>query len=199
MPSMQCQIFVGAKDQHVPVPERNECLSGAWIYLAGGTKVVDERAYERYAWILIAAVSVGFIPIAVGDVVLGAGGDPVTTESVTGIPWTDLQASQPAVATLIDLHARLVGVGLLAFSLLSLAVVATAYRRWERWAWYGLWTWPLVLVLIIVLYATAMMPGSELPPPLFSAPILLALAALGLLLPIRKFFGAEVPKATSRT
>ncbi|MFQ5552262.1 MAG: hypothetical protein ACE5EW_00820 [Thermoplasmata archaeon] len=158
-----------------------------------------ERAYERYAWILLAAVSVLFIPIAVGDVILGAGGDQVTTESVAGISWSDLQSSNPGVANLIDLHARLVGVGLLALSLLALAVTVTAYRRGERWAWYGLWTWPLVLVLIIVLYATAMMPGSELPPPLFSAPILLALAALGLLLPIRKFFGAEVPKATSRT
>ena len=152
-----------------------------------------ERAFERYAWILLAAVSVLFIPIAIGDVILGAGGDQVTTESVAGISWSDLEAADPGVAALIDLHARLVGGGLLGLSLLALAVAVTAYRNGARWAWYGLWVWPLVLVLIIVLYATAMMPGSTLPPPLFSAPILLVLAVLGLLLPIRKFMGAKVP------
>lgn len=117
----------------------------------GGGWHMAERAYERYAWTLLVVVSALFIPIAIGDVILGAGGDPVTTESVAGIPWGELQASDPAVANLVDLHARVVGAGLLAFLLLSLAVALTAYRRGERWAWYGLWTWPLVLGLIIVL------------------------------------------------
>ncbi|MFQ5918464.1 MAG: hypothetical protein ACE5I4_00285 [Thermoplasmata archaeon] len=152
---------------------------------------MTERIYERYAWMLLAAVSVLFLPIAIGDVILGAGGDQVTTQSVAGVSWTELQETDPGVAALIDIYARLVGVGLLGLSLLSLAVAVTAYRRWERWAWYGLWTWPLVLVLIIALYGTAMMPGSTLPPPLFSAPILLALAVLGLLLPVRGFLLPE--------
>lgn len=151
---------------------------------------MTERIFERYAWVLLAAVSVLVAPIAVGDVIWGAGGDPLTTESVAGVSWDELQSSDPGVAALVDLHARVVGGVLLGLTLLAFAVTVTAYRKGARWAWYGLWTWPLVLGLIIGLYATARTPGSALPPPLFSAPILLVLAVLGLLLPIRKFVGA---------
>lgn len=150
-----------------------------------------ERIFERYAWILLAAVGVLLVPIAVGDLLLGAQGDPVTTESVTGLSWEELQATDPAAARLVDLHARTVGAWLLGLSLLGLAIALTGYRRRERWSWYALWSWPLALGLVIGLHVLAILPGSTLPPPLFSAPILLGLAVLGLLFPIRLFFARD--------
>src|SRR5215212_3009322 len=42
---------------------------------------------------------------------------------------------------------RLNGAVLLGFSLLGMAVILTSYRRGERWAWFALWSFPLVFVL----------------------------------------------------
>lgn len=124
--------------------------------------------------------------IAVGDVVLGAGGDPATTESVGEISWEELQDAEPELARLVDLHARVVGAWFVGFSLLTIAVAATGYRQGERWAWYAFLSWPLVAALVFLLYFVFVEQGA--PPPLYSSPAILALSVAGLLLPIRRFF-----------
>lgn len=145
-----------------------------------------EPVYERYAWILFAIIGILTLAIAIGDVVLGAGGDPATTEAVTGISWGQLQATDPAVANLVDLHARVVGVWLMGFALVTILIAATAYRHGRRWAWYAFWSWPLVAALVFLLYFVFVEEGT--PPPLYSSPAILALSLAGLLLPLRRFF-----------
>ena len=63
-----------------------------------------------------------------------------------------------------------------AFDILALAVILGPYRREERWAWYALWTLPL---LWLSYFALAPSPYNL---------AFALLTALGLILPYRTFF-----------
>lgn len=144
---------------------------------------------ERHAWVLLLIVGVASLAIGIGDYGLQQGGDTDMVESVTGMSWPQLQAANPRVADLVDLLARVLGAWLIGFSLLSIAITATAFRRGQRWAWYAMWSLPLVLALVFVAFLAAdRVPDDPAPPGRVSAPALMVISAVGLLLPIRVFF-----------
>ncbi len=70
------------------------------------------------------------------------------------------------------------GITWIGFNMLALVLIVGPYRRGERWAWYALWLMPLLLVGYFVLS------------PELTMNLVLAIltAALGLLLPYRRFF-----------
>lgn len=153
----------------------------------------SNKALQRYAWILLMVVSILSLLIGLGDFILAGNGDPALVESMTGTRWVAVKAANPPLANLVNLLTRILGAWLIGFSILSLAITVTAYRKGERWAWYALWALPLAFVLIFGAFLTAgRLPGSPTPPALFSAPGLFAMSALGLLLPIRQFFHQQV-------
>jgi hypothetical protein len=59
-------------------------------------------------------------------------------EGFTSGSWSDLVDRSPATADFIVLVFRMFGVYGVAFSLLAIAIAATAFRRGERWAWWAL-------------------------------------------------------------
>lgn len=151
---------------------------------------------ERSAWVLLLVVSAASLAVGIGDFVLQQGGDTAMVESVAGMSWPELQASTPRLAGLIDLLARVLGAWLIGFSLLGIAVSATAFRRGERWAWYAMWSLPLVMAMVFVAFLAAdRVAGAPVPPGLLSAPALVVISCVGLLLPIRVFFGRRPPAA----
>jgi pimeloyl-ACP methyl ester carboxylesterase len=146
----------------------------------------------RSAWITLIVVGAIFGLFGLSDVILGMNADPAIAESITGVAWEDLQASNPQVANLIDMYVRSLGAGILVVSILSLAITLTAFKRGERWAWFALWVWPLWNVAIFVLSFTAERhPGYPPPPPMVSSPVFFSVTLLALILSYRKFF----PKA----
>ena len=70
------------------------------------------------------------------------------------------------------------GLTWIGFNILALVLIVGPYRRGERWAWYTLWLMPLLLVGYFVLS------------PELTMNLVLAIlsAALGLLLPYRRYF-----------
>jgi hypothetical protein len=78
------------------------------------------------------------------------------------------------------------GITWVGFNIFALAVIVGPYRRGERWAWYTLWLLPLLLLSYFVL-------APHLPMNLVLA---ILIAALGLILPYRRYF-AE-PEQPSR-
>lgn len=148
-----------------------------------------EKAYEKHAWIILFALNVIGVLFGLGDIILGAASDPAITEGVAGMSLAELQASNPRVANLVNVQTKLTGSFFLGFSLLGIAISMTGYRRGERWAWYALWSLPLMYGLIPAIFLSAgLVPGRSLPPPVLSGPIFLVIALLALLLPYRKFF-----------
>lgn len=148
----------------------------------------EARPHERYAWILLVVVGVMMLLIGIGDFVIGAGADPEATEAIAGVTWADLQASDPAVASLLDVHQRTAGAAIIAFTFTAIVISATGFRRGDRGAWYALWSWPILMGLILAVYVTATPAGAPTPAPIYSAPVVLLLAVIGLLLPVRRFF-----------
>jgi hypothetical protein len=153
------------------------------------TVLNNEPFYMRYAWILLLLVSILSLWIGIGDFTGAGDADPALVESAVGITWFELQNADPSVVNLINILSRLVGSLWIGFALLAIIVSATGFRMGERWAWYGLWAIPLVMLLIFTTFFFAdLAEGSPNPPALYSAPGLFAIAVIGLLLPIRKFF-----------
>ncbi len=151
-----------------------------------------ERAYERYAWVILFVVAVIFALFGLGDILLATGADPAIVQGITGLTPEELGAISPEALKLANLQTRASGAIFLTFGLLAAIVAWTGFRRGERWAWYALLTLPLLNILIfVVMYVSVDFSAGVLPPPLLSAPVFLAITGVGLLLPIRRFF----PKA----
>lgn len=81
------------------------------------------------------------------------------------------------------------GLQLAAVGVLMSAVLFTAFRRWERWAWYAMWTlpaWSLGVFLLMLSIDRA--AGVPPPPPLISGPIFAVVSAALLLAVAPRFF-----------
>ncbi len=151
-----------------------------------------ERAYERYAWVILLVVAVIFALFGFGDIILATAADLAIVQGITGLTPEELGAISPEALKLANYQTRASGAIFLIFGLLAAAVVWTGFRRGDRWAWYALLTLPLLNVLIfVIVYMSVDFSAGVLPPPLLSAPVFLAITVVGLLLPIRRFF----PKA----
>ena len=119
------------------------------------------RAYERYGWILLLVV--GLITLLYGASVLVFGGGVAAAERVP------------------------VGTFAIGMGIFSLAIVLTAYRRGEKWAWFVLWYYPIFSII------HSFTAGTVIPLVLFFLP-----SVVGLLLSYRQFFSASAEQQPPR-
>ena len=75
---------------------------------------------------------------------------------------------------------ELLGMSLAAFGMLAVVVAAIPYRLGERWAWYALWTIPLLAGGVALRMFMDQYPAA----PVYAVAAIVAM--LGLLIPIRK-------------
>ncbi len=148
-----------------------------------------EKGYEKHAWMLLFAPGVlELTAIGFGYWIFGGLGgnlrpDEEAVKSFTGITWDELLARIPGVGNYISLLGREVGINLIGFSILVMAISFVSYRKGERWAWYALWIIP---IRILAFMANDLSGGSSFG--VTAGLPLLIIALLGLLLPYRKFF-----------
>ncbi len=116
--------------------------------------------YERYGWVILSA-----------SAILGT-----FAAVLTAIPPAYMELSstffEGAYAVMAAMAITSVG-----FNIFALVMIVVPYRRYERWAWYTLWTLPL---LWLSLFALA--------PDLRLYLALAVVTAAGLILPYRRFF-----------
>jgi hypothetical protein len=113
---------------------------------------------RRFAWVVVAAADVGLLAwaamaAAAPERLIGPRSMPILPagyEGFTGSSWAAMAAASPKTAEYATLLFRMFGLYGVAFSLLAIAIAATAYRRGERWAWWA------VLVGNTIAYAGAM-------------------------------------------
>ncbi len=134
-----------------------------------------ERAYERYAWLIFFALGIVFLAQAAVLTVTGRPPDVFVQGSI-GMSWSQLVIAQPRIAAFIGdistsggIIGAVAGVSIMAISFRS-------YRRGEKWAWCTFLAVPVLFGLAPIINTT---PDN----PLFAF-----IAAVGLLLPYRKFF-----------
>lgn len=148
-----------------------------------------ETFAERHSWKILFGADIIFVLFGIGDIIQGMSADPAIANSITGIGWEELKISSPPIASLIDLQVRTGGAQLVILAALSILICVRGYRRWERWAWYAQWMWPLLMVFIFLAFVKAdRHPDFPPPPPMISAPIFFVIFVLALVLPYRKFF-----------
>ncbi len=100
--------------------------------------VRKKKAYEKYAWVIPFVMGLFFmLSMAVtflSPVILtGAEG---AVESLTGLTFSQLAASNPGVANYIYHLIRILAIFSSGLGAFFAVVSATAYRRGELWAWY---------------------------------------------------------------
>ena len=101
---------------------------------------------RQVAWILILIVEVGYIAWGAGaaaapDHLLGPGGKailPAGYEGYSGGSWSELAGASPLAAGYMMVLYRMYGIYNVLFGLMGTAIVLTAFRRGERWAWWAL-------------------------------------------------------------
>jgi len=79
-------------------------------------------------------------------------------------------------------YLQAIGVASIGMGLFGLLITTISYRRRERWAWFALWYYPLFWTAHLV---GGLPPGKEH----VHQVVFIVLSLVGLLLPIREFFG----------
>jgi hypothetical protein len=142
------------------------------------------RVYEKYAWVILLVLGLLWFVVGLYSVFLPEGVFETDAQSVTNMPWSELKASSPVAADFVIFIYGLLGLLKLSWSFFVLAITLTGYRRGEKWAWYTMWSVPVLLVSNAVF--SAIFTG-DVSQTLQFIPITI-ITLLGLLLPYRKFF-----------
>ncbi|MBI3022099.1 MAG: hypothetical protein HYY68_00045, partial [Thaumarchaeota archaeon] len=92
-----------------------------------------EKAYEKYAWILLFLLGIFNLLSALGFIVMG---QPFEEDlrRLTGKSWGEITASNPGLEIIIGLEYRVLGLAYAGFALLVVAISAKSFRRGERWS-----------------------------------------------------------------
>ena len=101
---------------------------------------------RRVAWILLLVVDIGYIAWGAMAALaphrlLGPGGKPILPagyEGFTNESWSRLADTAPRTAAYVIVLFRTYGAYNVVFGIMAVAVVLTAFRRGERWAWWAL-------------------------------------------------------------
>ncbi len=141
------------------------------------TSVRREKAYEKYAWVLLLVSSALFLPTSLFFIVSFF----VMPYVATPGDLSGFLAGSPSIATWLRGIFRDTAIAQLGLGILGMTIAAMSYRRGERWAWCVLWYVPIAWVAYIASQALLgrglVLPG-----------VLLVISLLGLLLPIRRFW-----------
>lgn len=130
----------------------------------------------RISWILVLTIAV--VSLLAGVYVWLT---PIADQTeLRGRMWAQFAASDPEVAALYALDVTLLGMSLAAFGMLAVVVAAIPYRLGERWAWYALWTIPLLAGGVALRMFMDQYPAA----PVYAVAAMVA--TLGLLIPIRQ-------------
>jgi hypothetical protein len=149
--------------------------------MAPGTEY-DGRFYERYSWLVMFGLGLLLSLSTLGITLMGAD-PPSQFESDTGVHWTEFKADYPTVATLVSLQELLIGTGYFGFSAFATVVAFTKFRSAERWAWYVMWLFPLLLAVATLHFFT----HDQAYVGYFYA-VAAVIALLAMLAPVRRFF-----------
>ncbi len=141
------------------------------------------RGYEKHAWIAFLICGALFSVLGIFGILAGAGWispDYVApVQVISGMSWSQIQSSSPGSAKFITSMVGALGYAALGVGIFTIAVSATAYRQWKKWAWYVMLYWPLISIGVIT---GALNGGTSI----FA--LLLIVSIIGLLLPYRKIF-----------
>ena len=149
---------------------------------------------SKVATSIFLAIAGILVVFGIGDMQRGPAADPAITTAISGMAPADVEAAEPIGYRLYDFAIRMGGLNLVMIGLLLASIAAIPYRLGQRWAWNTMWLvpgWSLAVPVLFITYGQA--PGTPLPPPAISGPILAVVAGTALLVDRRRFLSRRVP------
>jgi hypothetical protein len=143
--------------------------------------------YERYAWILLFVMGLLLVLLGVSYIVIALperSGSELALREGRVYTAALLEQAPPQLALVVGVSERSGGIFEAGFGLFVLAVTWSRFRQGDRWAWWVLWLLPAALLAECLNVARA---GAILGP----LPVFVVVPVLGLVLPIRRFFGSR--------
>lgn len=110
--------------------------------------------------------------------------DPPSPEGTTGLTLDEMGQRVPGISAFIASESRQLGNFMLVSGVLMAMIAAVPFRKGQRWAWFSMWTAPLLLLIQAV--------NSNFGNGWWADVGLIPVTVAGLVLPYRKFF----PKRT---
>ncbi len=180
--------------------------SRAFARVGSGTQGVNEQILPdneastgarssymvRTAWIWLLVPVLILILFGIGDIVRGTDADPAIVEGLTGLEPSEIEAVSPEAARYIDVQYRFGGIQLTYFALVLSSVLVFGFRRWQRWAWFTMWAFPLWAVSVSAVFFIVDRPDSApIPPPMASGIVFFVYAAFWLTVSYRGFVPRE--------
>ncbi|HEX5015624.1 MAG TPA: hypothetical protein VFV72_15875 [Candidatus Limnocylindrales bacterium] len=145
---------------------------------------------SRAALGVLLTIATILVLFGIGDIASGPDADPAITLGIAGRTADKIRASEPTGFRLYNFVTRASGLNLVLIGALFLSILAVPYRAGDRWAWSTMWSlpaWALAVPILVVAFGPA--PGTMLPPPAISGPILALVAALALFVDRPRFSG----------
>jgi hypothetical protein len=144
---------------------------------------------RRHAWQPLLGMTALISVIGLNPVKDGIHEDPSVPLAFTGLTADQLQTDHPESFRLIDVQARFGGLDLIVIGLLLSAILATAFRRNERWAWWAMWLLPMWgAAVTATIVRTGLVDGQAPPSPMFTGPTVAVASTALLLISAPRFF-----------
>ncbi len=148
------------------------------------------RRLQDWSWVLLVLVGVGGALFSLYFLLVGP--TDLQTRELVGQDWSAWAEQNEPADRLVALGFGLAGLNGLVAGLLGVAIAAGPFRRGERWAWFAMASFLLVVASAQVVNRRVGLGVDQ------DAPVLITLIVLALLLPLPKFFGDRSTRATSR-
>lgn len=155
---------------------------------AGGSTM---RWFERtIQWLLLALAAIT-IAYGVGYLARGAEMPDVWDYAlaVTGMTSDQLAGQSGETYRLIQDQVRAYGIQQVVIGVLFAATVLYGFRKHERWAWWALWSLPVLIAAEAILHILDTTSGQHPPGPAITSLLVSALVAAALLVVAPRFFG----------
>jgi hypothetical protein len=153
---------------------------------------------RRHAWQPLLGMTALIAIIGLKPVTDGIHEDATVPLAFTGMTADQLQADNPDSFRLIDVQARFSGLDLIVIGLLLSAILVTAFRRNERWAWWAMWLLPLWgAAVAATIVRTGLVDGQAPPSPMFTGPLIALVSTALLLISAPRFFRRTPLHATA--
>lgn len=143
-----------------------------------------ERPWVKYGWVVFLFLGLMWLVVGLTQLFNPEALLDNEAQHITGISWSELEASFPEATELARFIFGSVGNLKISWSLLVLAIILMPFRKGEKWAWYTMWLVPAVLVSQGIWYSVYLGDFNEM----LQYKWIVTLSLVGLLLPFRKFF-----------
>jgi hypothetical protein len=145
---------------------------------------------RRHSWQLLLGMTGLIAVVGLNPVKEGIREDASVPLAFTGMTADQLQSDNPETFRLIDVQARFGGLDLIVIGILLSAILVTAFRRNERWAWWAMWMLPLWGAAVsATILRTGLVDRQAPPSPLFTGPVIAGLSSALLVIAAPRFFG----------